>query len=89
MTDHNQQRVTEGTAPRSAAKGVVDDLGVGALAVDTSRQRLGRVMGHYGSRVHLRPPQGGLEWEASPEYVRAARPEEVVAVTASARGRTS
>jgi 5-formyltetrahydrofolate cyclo-ligase len=72
----------------ASAAQLVDDLGVGSLVVDTSRQRLGRVMGFYGSRIHLRPPQGGLEWEVSPEYVRVARPEEIVSVPAQMRGRT-
>lgn len=89
MTDHSQQRATEGTAPTSAAEAVVGDLGVGALVVDESRQRLGRIMGCYLSRIHLRPPLGGLEWGVSPEYVRAARPEEIVSVPAQTRGCTS
>lgn len=81
MPDDSHQKATEGTAP---AEAVVDDLGVGALVVDTNRQRLGRLMGCYMSRIHLRPPMGGLEWEAAPENVRAARPEEVVSVPAQA-----
>ncbi|GAA1925468.1 hypothetical protein GCM10009837_58510 [Streptomyces durmitorensis] len=89
MTDHSQRQATEGTAHTSDAEAVVDDLGIGALVVDESRQRLGRIMGCYLSRVHLRPPGGGLEWQASPEYVRAARPSEIVSVPAQARGCTS
>lgn len=49
---------------------------VGTLAVDTSRNRLGVVMDHQGPYVQLRPREGGTEWEAKPEHLRAATPEE-------------
>ncbi|TGB12622.1 hypothetical protein [Streptomyces sp. MZ04] len=89
MSDSSRGQAPHGTAPPDAAEAKVDDLGVGALVVDESRQRLGRIMGCYLSRVHLRPPQGGTEWQVSPEYVRPARPEEIVSVPSQTRGRTS
>ncbi|MCT9083127.1 hypothetical protein [Streptomyces fulvoviolaceus] len=47
---------------------------VGALAVDTQRDRIGVVMGHVGARLQLRPPGGGREWDADPQHVRPAEP---------------
>lgn len=44
----------------------------GAFVVDMRLDKLGQVMGHVGPRLQLRPPAGGLEWEAVPEAVRAA-----------------
>jgi hypothetical protein len=42
---------------------------LGSGAVDTSNGRHGVVMGLSGPYVMLRPPRGGLEWEATPECV--------------------
>ncbi|QES45290.1 hypothetical protein DEJ49_33675 [Streptomyces venezuelae] len=57
----------------------------GSLVIDTVRQRLGRVMDSLGpGRVQLRPPGGGLEWDADADHVRAARGDEILRV-ASAR----
>ncbi|GAA3049911.1 hypothetical protein GCM10020000_33240 [Streptomyces olivoverticillatus] len=44
----------------------------GTFVVDMQLDKLGQVMGHVGPRLQLRPPVGGLEWEAVPEVVRAA-----------------
>ncbi|MCT9081109.1 hypothetical protein [Streptomyces fulvoviolaceus] len=49
---------------------------VGALAVDTQRDRVGVVMGHVGTKLQLRPPDGGREWDAEPQHVRPAEPSE-------------
>lgn len=88
MTDDIRRGHTEGMTPEAAAaEAAVDALGIGALAVDTARQRLGRVMGHYGARVQLRPPAGGLEWDVRPESVREAREDEVVHVHIEDAGR--
>ena len=57
------------------------------LAVDTARQRLGRIMGCWGAFVQLRPPMGGIEWDASPECIRVARPDEILHVPATTRQR--
>lgn len=46
----------------------------GALAVDARDGRVGRVMGHVGPYVQLRPPGGGAEWDCPPGCVRPAPP---------------
>ncbi|WP_369216622.1 hypothetical protein [Streptomyces flavofungini] len=51
---------------------------IGALVVDEARQRLGRVMAHVGTRIALRPPGGGREWDADPAYIRLAREDEIL-----------
>ncbi|MGB8939379.1 MAG: hypothetical protein WCD21_03925 [Streptomyces sp.] len=55
-----------------------EDPALHPLAIDTRRMRLGRVMGHQGPYVQLRPPGGGREWDARPEDVRPAREDEVL-----------
>ncbi|MGW6267488.1 MULTISPECIES: hypothetical protein [unclassified Streptomyces] len=45
---------------------------VGAVAVDTATGRVGVVMEKGPSRVYLRPPGGGKEWEAEQGSVRRA-----------------
>ncbi|WP_327667910.1 hypothetical protein OHN37_39700 [Streptomyces sp. NBC_00485] len=48
-------------------------LPLNSLAVDTSRgDKIGYVMGHEGPYVQLRPPGGGVEWDADPNTVRRA-----------------
>jgi hypothetical protein len=54
-------------------KGALD---VGTLALDERTGRVGRVMDHLGSHVQLRPPGGGLEWDADPGHVRPVTPKE-------------
>ncbi|MCW7989914.1 hypothetical protein XF35_32855 [Streptomyces platensis subsp. clarensis] len=44
---------------------------VGTLTLDTRSGRVGRVMDVMWSHVQLRPPQGGIEWDAHPEDLRA------------------
>ncbi|MFE9567468.1 hypothetical protein ACFYMW_03065 [Streptomyces sp. NPDC006692] len=38
----------------------------GDVVEDAGRGRVGRVMGHEGPYVQLRPLRGGLEWDAEP-----------------------
>ncbi|WP_267246444.1 hypothetical protein [Streptomyces sp. PR69] len=45
--------------------------GIGELARDTARGRLGVVMGKVGGRVQIRPIDGGREWDAMPDNVVA------------------
>ncbi|MER6913732.1 hypothetical protein ABT354_18850 [Streptomyces sp. NPDC000594] len=45
---------------------------VGTLALDSVTRRVGTVMGHVGPYVQLRPPEGGLEWDACPEDIQPA-----------------
>ncbi|WP_409062953.1 hypothetical protein [Streptomyces sp. SYP-A7185] len=56
------------------------------------RQRLGRVMGHEGPYLQLRPPGGGREWDADPDRVREAKEDEILRASMhenrSALGRT-
>ncbi|MDO0913561.1 hypothetical protein QQM39_22755 [Streptomyces sp. DT2A-34] len=43
--------------------------GIGALAKDSARDRIGVVMGEVGGRVQIRPIGGGTEWDAMPDNV--------------------
>jgi hypothetical protein len=42
---------------------------IGTIAKDTRNGKVGRVMGHVGRYVQLRPLKGGLEWDVPPEHV--------------------
>lgn len=44
---------------------------VGAIVEDTVRHKIGKVMGHVGPYVQLRPIGGGREWDAEPGTLRA------------------
>ncbi|WP_394435763.1 hypothetical protein [Streptomyces sp. SGAir0957] len=46
------------------------------LVVDTRRDKPGRVMGHEGPYVQLRPPGGGREWDADPGVLRRPTADE-------------
>ncbi|MET7618803.1 hypothetical protein [Streptomyces sp. NPDC005408] len=43
--------------------------GIGELAKDSVRDRIGVVMGEIGGRVQMRPIRGGREWDAMPDQV--------------------
>ncbi|MEW2165863.1 hypothetical protein AB0912_23100 [Streptomyces sp. NPDC007084] len=43
--------------------------GIGELAKDSARDRIGVVMGELGGRVQMRPVRGGVEWNAMPDRV--------------------
>ncbi|MFH9585083.1 hypothetical protein ACH4LS_08110 [Streptomyces luteogriseus] len=43
--------------------------GIGELAKDTAKGRIGIVMGEFGGRVQIRPIGGGREWDAMPDMV--------------------
>ncbi len=76
MPEDTQRPADDGTAP--------DDVGqceIGALIIDTARQRLGMVMGHLGGRLQLRAPSGGVEWDCTPEFARTPLSGEVVHAT--------
>lgn len=45
--------------------------GIGELAKDSARARIGVVMGEIGGRVQIRPIRGGREWDAMPDNVVA------------------
>ncbi len=70
----------EGTLPDG-----VTQYEIGALVIDTARQRMGVVMGHLGGRLQLRPPSGGVEWDCTPEFARTPLAGEVVTGTTPGR----
>ncbi|MEV7197750.1 hypothetical protein AB0N81_39060 [Streptomyces sp. NPDC093510] len=83
MTDDIRTRPrtpsTDGTVPESTER-----CPIGTLVIDTARQRLGRVMGHEGPYVQLRPPSGGREWGADPARIRPADENEILRVSVAA-----
>ncbi|MFI1867448.1 hypothetical protein [Streptomyces jumonjinensis] len=50
----------------------------GAVVRDAASKRVGRVMGHVGGRVQLRPLNGGREWDAFPEDLSPAAQSDVM-----------
>ncbi|GEC08757.1 hypothetical protein SSP24_64120 [Streptomyces spinoverrucosus] len=50
--------------------------GIGELAKDSARGRIGVVMGEVGGRVQIRPIGGGMEWDARPDNVVALNARE-------------
>ncbi|MCX4233499.1 hypothetical protein ACH4Y0_05250 [Streptomyces sp. NPDC020707] len=62
---------------------------IGTYVVDTRTGRVGRVMGHEGPYVQLRPYGGGREWDCLPDAVRGATmAERLSAATAYANARS-
>jgi hypothetical protein len=66
---------------------------VGEAVRDTARDRVGRVMGHEGPYLQVRPLGGGREWDADPRHVRALSQDELLSallaeVNARSRQRT-
>ncbi|CAL9557434.1 hypothetical protein ACLIYM_28240 [Streptomyces fenghuangensis] len=57
--------------------------------VDTTRDRIGELMGRSGGRYFLRPPGGGREWECLPENTRLPTPEEQLSAGVRAANRHS
>lgn len=53
-------------------------LPIHTLVVDTAHDKIGYVMGYVGSYVQIRPPGGGVEWDADPEKVRPATDTEAL-----------
>jgi hypothetical protein len=43
---------------------------IGDTVEDTALHRVGKVMGHVGPYVQLRPLGGGREWDARPDNLR-------------------
>ncbi|QGV80724.1 hypothetical protein [Streptomyces ficellus] len=58
-------------------------LTVGAYVVDVRSGRVGRLMGHVGPYVQLRPIGGGREWDCPPEGVRPATDAERISAATS------
>ncbi|MET9804348.1 hypothetical protein [Streptomyces sp. NPDC006368] len=64
-------------------------LTVGSYVVDIRSGRVGRVMGHVGPCLQLRPFGGGREWECPPDGARPATDaERLSAATAYANARS-
>ncbi|WP_369262951.1 hypothetical protein [Streptomyces sp. R35] len=62
---------------------------VGEAVHDTVRDRVGRVMGHIGPYIQLRPLAGGLEWDADPNHLHPLTPAELLsALVAEANTRS-
>ncbi|MGV9878046.1 hypothetical protein [Streptomyces sp. NPDC003006] len=51
---------------------------VGEAVHDSGRDRVGRVMGHEGPYVQLRPLAGGREWDADPGHLRVLTQNELL-----------
>ncbi|MFC8915698.1 hypothetical protein ACGF5F_10955 [Streptomyces sp. NPDC047821] len=58
-------------------------LPVGSYVVDVRNGRVGRVMGHVGPYLQLRPIGGGREWDCPPEGVRRATDAERISAATS------
>lgn len=62
----------------------------GKVVHDTARDRVGRVMGHEGPYIQLRPLAGGREWDAAPDHIRVLTSHELLSAllaVANARSR--
>jgi hypothetical protein len=64
---------------------------IGTIVKDTAKGVIGRVMGHEGPYVQLRPVAGGREWDASPDKLSPPSAAEnlsagVAAANARSRG---
>ncbi|MEU1530344.1 hypothetical protein [Streptomyces fagopyri] len=63
--------------------------GVGDAVHDTARDRVGRVMGHEGPYLQVRPLSGGVEWDADPDHLRPLSQDELLsALVAEANTRS-
>ncbi|MFF2505831.1 hypothetical protein ACFVTY_20930 [Streptomyces sp. NPDC058067] len=51
---------------------------VGEAVHDSARDLVGRVVGHEGPYVQLRPLAGGREWGADPGRLRILTPDELL-----------
>ncbi|GAA2477169.1 hypothetical protein [Streptomyces gobitricini] len=64
-------------------------LPVGSYVVDVRNGRVGRVMGHVGPYLQLRPIGGGREWDCPPDGTRPATDaERIRAATAYVNARS-
>ncbi|MDH6630542.1 hypothetical protein M2271_008403 [Streptomyces sp. LBL] len=62
---------------------------VGEAVHDGARDRVGRVMGHEGPYLQLRPLAGGREWDAEPDHLRPLTQDELLsALVAEANARS-
>lgn len=61
--------------------------GIGELAKDSARDKIGVLMGRVGGRVQIRPVAGGREWETEPDNVEYPTAHEEMRARNSARNR--
>jgi hypothetical protein len=61
----------------------------GTLMMDTARDRVGEFQWVGGGRFHLRPTDGGREWEVTPTCVREATDEERIRARVAAQNARS
>lgn len=65
---------------------------IGEAVFDSTRERVGRIMGREGPYLQLRPLVGGVEWDADPHQVRPLDQDELLRALvseANARSRRS
>lgn len=55
-------------------------LGVGAAVHDTVRDRCGRITGHEGPYLRVRPFSGGRTWDADPDHLRLLGQDELLRI---------
>lgn len=67
MTDEDGRGPSPGPTPA-----------VGDAVRDTARDRVGRVVGHEGPCLRLRPLAGGRAWDADPHHVRPLSQDELL-----------
>ncbi|MGX6744313.1 hypothetical protein [Streptomyces peucetius] len=60
------------------ADGTPTAVTVGVAVHDSAHDRIGRVMGHEGPYVQVRPLAGGREWDAEPDHLRALTQDELL-----------
>ncbi|MGW5675290.1 hypothetical protein ACWEV4_09410 [Streptomyces sp. NPDC003860] len=65
------------------------ELPVGALAYDTETKALGVVMEAFRNYYALRPPRGGIEWDAPREATRPATVADQIAPALAERNANS
>ncbi|MEU9608834.1 hypothetical protein [Streptomyces sp. NPDC048057] len=65
------------------------ELPVGALAYDTETNALGVVMEAYRNYYALRPPRGGIEWDAPRDVIRPATVVDQIAPVLAERNANS
>ncbi|WP_435846061.1 hypothetical protein [Streptomyces huasconensis] len=69
----------------SMAKNQQTRPGIGELAKDNAKGRVGVVMAMIGGRVQIRPVGGGREWDAMPDDVATLSAREELSVRLTVR----
>jgi hypothetical protein len=63
--------------------------GIGELAKDSAKGRIGVVMDEVGGRVQIRPLDGGREWDALPDDVEPPSAQEELSARLAVRNSNS